>query len=64
VELNLRDARFEELDMGCGWRAKAPLQLVHIEILGLARNPIVRGKRYFLLFVNNYSRMMWVYLLE
>jgi len=46
------------------WRAKTPLQLVHTDIWGPAHNPSLGGKRYFLLFVDDYTRMMWVYFLE
>ena len=46
------------------WRVKAPLQLVHTDIWGPACNPNMGGKRYFLLFVDDYTRMMWVYFLE
>ena len=46
------------------WRAKAPLELVHSDILGPTRTPSLGGKRYFLLFVDDYTRMMWIYILE
>ena len=46
------------------WRAKAPLALVHANIWDPTKNPFLGGKRYFLLFVDDYSRMMWVYFLE
>ena len=45
-------------------RAKAPLQLVHADIWGPSRNPTISGKRYFLLFVDDYTRMIGVYFLE
>ena len=46
------------------WSAKAPLELVHANIRGPAKNPSLGGKSYFLLFVDDYSRIMWVYFLE
>ena len=46
------------------WRVKALLQLVHTNIWGPARNPSRGRKRYFLLFVDDYTLMMWVYFLE
>lgn len=46
------------------WRAKAPLELVHSDIFGPTRTPSLGGKRYFLLFVDDYTRMMWLYILE
>ncbi|KAI5323652.1 hypothetical protein L3X38_032724 [Prunus dulcis] len=46
------------------WRAKAPLELVHADICGPTRTPSFNNKRYFILFVDDFSRMMWVYFLE
>jgi hypothetical protein len=43
------------------WRAKAPLKLVHADIYGPARTPSLNNKRYFLLFIDDYSRMIWIY---
>ena len=43
------------------WRAKAPLELVHANILGPTKNLSLGEKRYFILFVNDYSHIMWVY---
>ncbi|CAL2257637.1 unnamed protein product [Prunus armeniaca] len=45
------------------WKARAPLELVHADICGPTRTPSFNGKKYFLLFVDDYSRMMWVYFL-
>lgn len=44
------------------WGAWAPLELVHIDICDPIRT--FNQKRYFSLFVDNYSRMIWVYFLE
>jgi len=46
------------------WRAKAPLELVHADICGPTRTPSLNNKRYFLLFVNDFSRMIWIYFLN
>nr|CAD1820646.1 unnamed protein product [Ananas comosus var. bracteatus] len=46
------------------WRAKAPLELIHADICGPTRTPSFNQKRYFLLFVDDYTRMMWIYFLE
>ena len=46
------------------WRAKAPLELVHADICGPTRTTSIGGKRYFLLFVDDHTRMMWVFFLE
>jgi transposase InsO family protein len=46
------------------WRAKAPLELVHADICGPTRTPSLNNKRYFLLFINDFSRMIWIYFLN
>jgi len=46
------------------WRAHAPLELVHADICGPTRTPSLSNKRYFLLFVDDYTRMMWIYFLD
>ena len=46
------------------WRAKAPLQLVLADIWGPSSTPNFGGRRYFLLFVDDYTRMMWVYFIQ
>ena len=46
------------------WRAKAPLELVHADICGPTRTTSIGGNIYFLLFVDDYTRMMWVFFLE
>ena len=46
------------------WRAKAPLELVHADIFGPTRTPSLGNKRYFILFVDNYTRMEWLYFIQ
>lgn len=46
------------------WRAKAPLELIHADIWGPSRTLSLGNKRYFILFVDDYTRMMWVYFLS
>ena len=46
------------------WRAKAPLQLMHADIWGPSSTPSFGGRRYFLLFIDDYTRMMWVYFIQ
>ena len=46
------------------WRAKAPLELVHADSCGHLRTPSLNNKRYFLLFVDDYSIMIWIYFLN
>ena len=46
------------------WRAKAPLGLVHADIYGPTRTPSLGNKRYFILFVDDYTRMVWLYFIQ
>ncbi|CAL2248910.1 unnamed protein product [Prunus armeniaca] len=46
------------------WEARAPLELVHADICGSTQTPSFNSKKYFLLFVDDYSKKMWVYFLE
>ena len=46
------------------FRAKNPLDLVHMDLCGPIRPPTLGGKSYFLLIVDDFSRYMWIYLLS
>ncbi|KAK4395806.1 Retrovirus-related Pol polyprotein from transposon RE2 [Sesamum angolense] len=45
-------------------RSSSPFTLVHSDIWGPCRFESLRGFRYFITFVDDYSRMTWVYLLK
>ena len=49
---------------GDSWWASQVVQLVHANICGPMATPCVFGSRYFLLFVDDFSRKMWVYFLK
>jgi transposase InsO family protein len=51
-------------DEGQAWRAQRVLQLVHADICGPMNMTSITGARYFLLFVDDFSRKMWVYFLK
>ncbi|KAG6511143.1 hypothetical protein ZIOFF_029198 [Zingiber officinale] len=46
------------------WQAKSPLELVHSDICGPMQTPTPGRKRYFILFIDDYTRMMWIYFLN
>lgn len=46
------------------YRARRPLELVHIDLCGLIEPATFGGKRYFLLIVDDFSRFIWVKLLR
>lgn len=45
------------------YRAKERLELVHADLCGPITPSTAAGNKYFLLLVDDYSRMMWVYML-
>ncbi|CAI7870494.1 unnamed protein product [Closterium sp. NIES-54] len=44
--------------------AKAPLPLVHMDVLGPTRAPSLSGSRYFLTIVDDHTRAVWMYPLK
>jgi hypothetical protein len=46
------------------FRASSKLQLVHTDVCGPMHNEFLNGLKYFLLFVDDYSRFCWVYFLK
>ncbi|CAI7859187.1 unnamed protein product [Closterium sp. NIES-53] len=47
-----------------GSEAKAPLALVHMDVVGPTRAPSLSGSRYFLTIVDDHTRAVWVYPLK
>ena len=45
-------------------RSSFPFELVHSNIWGPNHMPSIKGFRYFLLFVDDFSRMTWLYFLK
>ncbi|RZB68411.1 Retrovirus-related Pol polyprotein from transposon TNT 1-94 [Glycine soja] len=46
------------------WRAKDLLELIHTDVCGPMRTPSHGNNRYFILFIDDFSRMTWVYFLK
>ena len=46
------------------YRSEEPLQLVHADIYGPISPSTLGGSRYFLLIIDNYSRLIWVAMLQ
>ncbi|CAI7815804.1 unnamed protein product [Closterium sp. NIES-54] len=44
--------------------AKAPLALVHMDVVGPTRAPSLSGSRYFLTIVDDHTRAVWMYPLK
>uniref|UniRef100_A0A5B7B4M6 Retrovirus-related Pol polyprotein from transposon TNT 1-94 n=1 Tax=Davidia involucrata TaxID=16924 RepID=A0A5B7B4M6_DAVIN len=49
---------------GVAWRAKEMLELVHTDVCGPMQTPSHAQNRYFILFIDDYTRMTWVYFMR
>lgn len=49
---------------GTSWRAKRPFQLVHTDICGQMESISLGGNKYFITFINDFSRKLWVYCIK
>nr|KYP33156.1 Retrovirus-related Pol polyprotein from transposon TNT 1-94 [Cajanus cajan] len=49
---------------GKAWRAKDLLELIHTNICGPMRTSSLHNNRYFILFIDDFSRMTWVYFIK
>ena len=49
---------------GKSLRAKAPLQLVHTDICGPLDLVSLGGNRYFNIFIDDFRRKLWVYIIK
>ena len=45
-------------------RAGSPLELIHVDLCGLMRNESIARNTYFMLLINDCTRMAWVYFLR
>jgi hypothetical protein len=41
-----------------------PLEIVHTDLCGPSRTRIIQGEHYFMLIIDDYTRMTWVYFLK
>ena len=46
------------------YRAVSKLQLIHTDVCGPMHNESLNGSKYFLLFIDDFSRYCWVYFLK
>ena len=49
---------------GSGLRAKEKLELVHTDVCGPMRTTSFGNNKYFILFINDFTRMTWIYFLS
>lgn len=45
-------------------RAKAPLELVHLDLCGPMKTHTLAGNSYFMTFIDDCSKKIWVYFLK
>nr|GFB25444.1 retrovirus-related Pol polyprotein from transposon TNT 1-94 [Tanacetum cinerariifolium] len=50
--------------VGKSKRAEAILEIIHADVCGPMRTESLSGSKYFLLFIDDFSRMSWVYFLK
>ncbi|KAL4348199.1 hypothetical protein GQ457_17G003570 [Hibiscus cannabinus] len=54
----------QSFEVGKSWRARRPLEIIHTDIAGPFDIPSLGGNRYYLTFIDDYSRKCWVYVLK
>jgi transposase InsO family protein len=54
----------DSFDKRASWHASSPLQLVHNDLCGPLSSPSISGCKYFLTFIDDFSRRTWVYFLK
>ena len=50
--------------VGKSYRARTPLEIVRSDIFGPMQTTSIGGYKYFLAFIDDYSRKTWVYFLK
>ncbi|KAG8473238.1 hypothetical protein CXB51_035235 [Gossypium anomalum] len=46
------------------WRARGKLEVVHTDICGLMRSSSFNDSKYFVLYIDDFSRFCWIYFLK
>ena len=54
----------DNFDKRAPWNASVPLELVHSDLCGPLPSASFLGFKYFLTFIDDYSRHTWVYFLK
>ena len=60
----LRKHHRDSFDKRASWHASVPLELVHSDLCGPLLSASFSGFKYFLTFIDDYSRCTWVYFLK
>ena len=51
----------QQFDKEGSWRASQPLELIHTDLCGPMQRESNGGNRYFITFIDDFSRMCWTY---
>jgi hypothetical protein len=54
----------DSFEKRASWHTSGPLQLVHSDLCGPLSSPSFSGCKYFLTFIDDFSRCTWVYFLK
>ncbi|CAL8087744.1 unnamed protein product [Prunus armeniaca] len=46
------------------WRASTPLELIHMDLCGPMQTESLAGNKYFMLLIDDFTRLTWVYFLR
>ena len=46
------------------WRATEKLQLIHTDLVGPQRTPSLKGSKYYIIFIDDFTRICWIYFLK
>ena len=46
------------------WRAIEKLQLIHTDVVGSQRTPSLKGSKYYVIFIDDFTLMCWIYFLR
>ena len=46
------------------WRASQKMQLIHTNVAEPQRTPSLQGSSYFILFIDDFTRMCWIFFLK
>ena len=57
-------ATHEVFSKRVSWRASVFLELIYTDICGPMKTPSLGSQRYFLIFIDDFSRMTWIYFLK
>jgi hypothetical protein len=55
---------WDSFDKCASWHASIALQLVHSDLCGSLPSPYLSGFKYFLTFIDDFSRCTWVHFLK